>query len=178
MKRVQGRAGFTLVEMMWAFSFAMLMTVALLIFVVMFRRLEYEYGTTVKLANQSRIILEKMIWSTRSQAQANREGIWEAQNFTVVSPTQLQYTDINGTVHTLRQNGLKIETRFGNNGAWVTLFDANGAAIDDPGSYATTLNFQQVPNLNDVVQIRLVLGQRVVGRWYYASLSTQIFTRN
>lgn len=153
----------------------MFMTAGLLMFTTLFKQLQYEYGMTVKLTNDGRILLNKMVWGTRAQAQANREGIWEARTFQIVSPVQLLYTDTSGATHEVRRNGLKVETRL-DGGPWMTLYDANGAAVDDPTSYFLSLDFSQL--LNDVIQIRMVLGQRMVGRWYYASLATQVFTRN
>ncbi len=149
------------------------MTAGLLVFTTMMQRMQYEFGTSIRLSNEARAAMEKIVWGTRAAGGApDRHGIWEAQAYNVVSPTEFSYTDMLGAVHGIRLNGLKVETRANPLAAWVPVLDLQG----DPTKDSLALDFTETrPN---VVQIRLVLGERVVGRWQYASLSTQVDVRN
>lgn len=148
------------------------MTAGLLVFTSMIQKMQYEYGTSIRLSNQARMAMEKIIWGTHVAATPDRHGIWEAQAYDIVSPTQFTYTDMNGAVHGIRLNGLKVETQAAAGLPWVSVLDLKGDATKD----SLALNFTETrPN---VVQIRMVLGERVIGRWQYASLSTQVDVRN
>ncbi len=174
LKLLKDKAGLTLAEMMVTILIFSFLSAGLLIFTSMMQNMNSRQGVDVKLVNEARRALDKIIWGPRDAA-AVRNGIWEAQTITLVSPTDLQYTDTSNVLHEVRLNGLKIESRAGNN-AWTTLLDLNGATADSAGDNTLALTFlTPQPNL---VEVRLVLGQRVRGRWENASLATKVFIRN
>lgn len=138
----------------------------------------HEYRRNVKLVNDARVAIDKIVWGTRAAGVANRRGIAEAVTSTVViNPTQIDYQDKDGVSHTYRLNNGNIEYKRAN-GAYETIYDANGALANNAAVNKTDLKFtQDVANVN-YVTIDLILGEQISGRWYYASLSTKVAFRN
>lgn len=148
---------------------------ALFLSVNLLQEAAYERAATVDLTNKARAVVERMIWGVRlDPGTVERRGIIEAAS-AVVTPTQIDYTDIDGDTHSIRSNNDRIEYRF-DNGAWTALMDVGGAQAFDAAQYSTTLRFSQTNPR--VVEIRLVVGKTIKGRWQYASVSTQAFLRN
>jgi hypothetical protein len=167
----------TLTELLVASTFGLLLTSGVFAFASFFTNAQYEYQSHVELTNNARLVLEKMVWGSKVLGQANRRGIAEAAAGTITSATQFDYTDLNGTLHTVRLNNGNVEYRFGAGGAWGTLLDANGAASYDPTKYTMSLAFTQPLNPNSV-NVRVVVGKKILEKWYYGSASTQVFYRN
>ncbi|MCG3177094.1 MAG: hypothetical protein MOGMAGMI_02060 [Candidatus Omnitrophica bacterium] len=167
--------GWTLPEILVVCVLMTILSSAMLLTVSLIQEATYERAATVELTNKARAVVEEMVWGIRTGAGVvDRRGIIEATG-AVVTPNQIDYDDIDGDTHSIRLNNDRIEYRL-NGGAWTALMDASGAAAFDATQYTVTLNFTQpVPN---AVQIRLVVGKTVQGRWQYASISTQASFRN
>ena len=168
--------GVTLVEGMIASMLFLLLAASIFSFGYFCQNASYEAQTNVQLTNEARILVEKMAWGLHQAGQANRRGICEAVSVSFPSASQIDYTDINGTVHSVRVNGGNVQYRRGTNGAWQALLKPSGSAAFDAAQYSTSLNFSQTNPR--AVQINLVLGRTIRGRWYYASISTQVAFRN
>lgn len=173
--RMRGEKGMVLVELMMAGVFCVLLTAGTFAFASFFRQAQHEYRSHVELTNDARIVLEKMVWGEKVVGQAERRGIAEAASGTITSPTQLDYTDRSGVQHTLRLNGDDIEYRLGSAGAWRTILDPGGSG--DPAQYTTSLAFVQ-PLTPNSVEVRVVVGKKILDKWYYGSVSTHVFYRN
>ncbi len=165
----------TLVEVMIASVFSVLLMGTIVLSAHLLRNAQYQYQTNIELTKDARVVMDKMIWGVSQTGQPNRRGIIEAVS-AVVAANQIDYTDISGTVHTLRQNNGNIEYRRGANGAWAVLLDPNGTPAFDPTKYSTSLSFSQTNS--KAVTINLTLGKTIKGNWYYVSLSTQASFRN
>lgn len=185
MTALRSQKGMTLSELLVASTFAILLTAAVFAFTSFFNYAQYEYQSNVELTNDARQIVEKMVWGHKLAASANRRGIAEAKDGTIVSPTQFEYTDRDDTKHTLRLSNGNIEYQRGAGGAWTTLLDPNGAAAYDATKYTTSVVFSQPTNPNSV-QVKVIVGKYInngknivnPGRWYYGTASTQVFYRN
>lgn len=126
----------------------------------------------MELIQQAQTTLDKMVWGYGDP----RKGIYDATSLTFTSPTQLDYDDLDGDSHTIRLDDQAVEYS-GSNDDPRTYFDPNGEEYDDNAEDTSTdLTFTQIGT--KTVQIDLVLGKRVQGRWLYASLSTKVFCRN
>ncbi len=165
----------TLIELMTVSVISAFLVMGLVGSVLLTNTAHYEYKTQIKLNNDARKAVDRMVWGRRDAGAANRRGISEAVS-AVVNPAQIDYTDINAVVHSFRQNGGNIQYRNGAAGAWQTVFQHDPNAAFDATQQSTNLSFTQ--NNPNAVQINLVLGQRVQGRWHYASFSTQVAFRN
>lgn len=176
MIKLKSSNGFTVAELTIASTIFGFMTASLMFFTFSFNSMRYELQTKSKLTQDAKNTVEQIVWGMKTAGQPVRDGIWEAQDFTIVSATHLQYTDTAGDVHEVRQNGLKIEYQR-DGGGWNTLHDPNGALADDANRYSTDLSFTQAAQAN-VVEIRLILGERNVERWDYVSTSTRVAFRN
>lgn len=174
-KILRSQAGLTVAEMMVTVLIFAFLSTGLFIFMHMLERQNTETQVKTKLMNEGRRALDKIVWGTRTGAAAQRYGVWEATAVALVNPSTLQFTDANGQVHTVRQNALKLESQMGVD-PWKTLLDLNGNAADDPGSNTLALSFTAPQN--DLLELQLVLGQRVRGRWTYVSLDTKVHLRN
>lgn len=175
--RLSGQKGMTLVEMIIATGIFSLLAASIFVFAVFCKTAMHEMQTNLLLTNQARQLVEKMAWGVRLAGQPNRRGIAEAVSATLPSAQQIDYVDINGTTHSVRAIGGNIEYRRGAAGAWTTLLDPNGPGVAfDAAQYSTSLQFTQVNPR--AVTISLALGKTVRGRWYYASISTQVAFRN
>lgn len=158
--------------------FVLMLTSGLFAFASFFTNAQYEYQSHVELTNDARIVLEKMVWGDKLAAQANRRGIAEAATGVITSLSQFDYTDRDGQAHTIRLNAGNVEYRYGAAGTWRTLLDPNGASLSfDPSRYTMSLQFTQPLNPNSV-NVRVVVGKRILQKWYYGSASTQVFYRN
>lgn len=141
-----------------------------------FNSMRSRYSTDLEITNEARAVLEKMVWGVAGGAGDERHGIWEAQSLSVVSDTQLDYTDPDGGDHTIRVNNQSIEMET-EPGEWTTIYDPNGEGVVDDASEATTsVIFTTISSR--IVQIQLVLAKNINGGWHYASLSTQVHARN
>jgi hypothetical protein len=144
-------------------------------FTSIFGNAQAEYESTVTLTNQARHVIERIAWGTEPSGQVKRRGVMEAVS-AAVTANQIDYTDIDGNVHSVRTNSGSIQYRWGSNGQWITILDPNGAPVFNAGQYSTDLTFSQTNA--KAVTINLILGRNIQGRWRYASLSTQVFFRN
>lgn len=178
MKLFRDQKGMTVAEILVASAFGLFLTAGVVAFASFFERSQHEYRTTVELTNDARLVMERMVWGAKLAGQTNRRGIAEAVSGSIVSPTQFQYTDVDGAVHSLRVNSGTVEYQYGSAGAWNTLLDPNGASRSyDANMYTTSLSFTQPANNNSVV-VRVVIGRKILDRWHYGSSSTQVFYRN
>lgn len=176
--RIRCQKGMTLTELLVASTFGLLLTSGVFAFSSFFTNAQYEYQSHVELTNDARIVLEKMVWGEKIAGNANRRGIAEAASGTITSATQFDYTDVSGAAHTLRLNSGNVEYRYGSGGAWRTLLDANGSSVSyDPSRYTMSLAFTQPTNPNSV-NVRVVVGKKILSKWYYGSATTQVFYRN
>jgi hypothetical protein len=177
MKRLfKNSKGFTVSELTISATIFGFMSLSLMFFTHSFNTLRYELQSRSKLTTDAKTAVEQIVWGLKTAGQTARDGIWEARSFNIVSANDLQYTDTAGIVHEVRQSGLKIQYR-SNGGAWFTLYDPNGAAADDANKNSTILTFLETDQTN-VVEIRLVLGERNLGRWDHVSASTKVAFRN
>ena len=86
------------------------------------------------------------------------------------APDDLDFTLPDGIQRTFRiVNGNDVQ--FTRQGVNYIIYDAGA-----PATFTTQLTFTQV--LPTVIDIELILGRRNAGRWYYASLYTQVTLRN
>ena len=69
-----------------------------------------------------------------------------------------------------------MEYQWGGTG-WRTLLDANGSAVYDPSRYTMSLAFSQPVNPNSV-NVQVVVGKKILNKWFYGSAQTQVFYRN
>lgn len=175
--KLSSQTGMTLIELLMASVFSLFLTAGVFAFSSFFANARYEYQSHVELTNDARLVLEKMVWGEKITGQANRRGISEAVVGAITSQTQFDYTDLNGAQHTIRLNSGNIEYRYGSAGVWNTLLDANGAAPYDPAKYTMSLEFTQPVNPNSV-NVRVVVGKKILERWHYGSAATQVFYRN
>lgn len=175
MKRFDQK-GATLVEMMVTVLLFAALGASVFGFAVFCQAASFEMQTNLKLTNDARLLVEKMAWGVRQAGQVNRRGIAEAVSAVLPSAGQIDYTDVDGTVHSIRVSSGNVEYRRGAAGAWTKLLDPNGAAAFDAAKYSTSLKFSQTNPR--AVTINLVLGKTVRGRWYYASIATQVAFRN
>lgn len=177
MKNKHSQLGMTLVETMVGVGIFFSMCGGMYAFNYQFDRMRYEFQTNGKQTNSLRSLMEQIVWGNRADNTVERRGVWTANTLTINSPTQITYTtDASTVTHSVRQNGQNIEYQR-NGGAWFTLYDPNGALPDNASQYFTSLTFTQTA-LPTVIQIRLVLGEKLYGRWYYASMSTNVDYRN
>ena len=176
-RRLLNQKGMTMVELLVASTFAVLLTSGIYAFASFFTNAQYEYQSHVELTNDARLVLERMVWGNKLSTQANRRGIAEAATGTIVSATQFRYNDKDGAQHTLRLNSGNIEYQYGTAGTWNTLLDANGTAAYDATKYTMSLAFTQPVNPNSV-NVRVVVGKKILSKWYYGSAATQVFYRN
>jgi hypothetical protein len=167
----------TFLECLAALSISVFILASIFSFVVLFSRLQYEYEINIKLTNDARQVIDKLVWGTRAAGQPQRRGISEASQ-AVVAANQIDYVDAEGVTHTVRSSNGNIEYRRGTTGAFKTLLDPNGTPAFDPSVYSTSLTFSQANGNPRTVAINLIMGKRLQGRWYYASLSTTVFFRN
>jgi hypothetical protein len=175
--RLDTQKGMTLAELMMASTFALFLTAGMFSFASFFTNAQYEYQSHVELTNDSRMIIEQMAWGKKEAGVANRRGIAEAVTGTIVSATQFRYTDLNGVQHTIRLNNGTIQYQRGSGGTWLDLLDPNGTAAYDATKYTTSLSFTTPANPNSVI-VRVVVGKKILSKWYYGSTSTQVFYRN
>lgn len=166
--RLDSERGMTLVEMLFAAAISVLLLSSIVAFGFLVQKAKAEYQANVEITTDARTVLEQMVWGRHLGGQANRRGIIEAVTATV-SLRQIDYTDVDGTTHSVRQNGGNIEYRRGTIGAWKALSNL------DTTRYSTDLRFTQTNPR--AVQVQLVFGKNVKGVWRYASLSTQIAFR-
>ncbi len=169
--------GMTAAELLVASTISVFLTLGLFAFASFVQNAKHEYQSNIELTNNARSILEKMVWGHRATGQATRRGIAEAVTGTIVSASQFQYTDIAGVQHTLRVTSGSIEYQRGSGATWVTLLDPNGAAAYDATKYTTSLVFTAPVNPNSV-NVRVVVGKKILDRWYYGSAASQVFYRN
>lgn len=174
--RRTSQSGMTLIEMTAGIGIFFVLCSGMFSFNYQFDKMRYEFQINLQLTNHMRSVIEEIIWGPRPDTTVERRGVWTANALTINSPTQITYTDTSGVAHGIRQNGQNIEYQRGTN-PWITVYDANGASADDPSRYSTSLIFSPTAQPT-VVQIRLVLGQKMYGRWYYASMSTNVDYRN
>ena len=177
MKTNLSQKGMTLTELLVALTFSLFLTLGVYSFTSFMNNAQYTYQSNVELTNDARQIVEKLVWGYKSAAAVNRRGIAEAVQGTIVSASQFNYTDVNGTVHTIRLNSGNIEYQRGANQAWTTLLDPNGSAAYDATKYTTNIVFTQPATANSVL-LKVTVGKSILGRWYYGSASTQVFYRN
>lgn len=166
---------------MVAASISVFILTSVLSFVYFFKQAQYEYQTKVKLTNDARLIIDKLVWGVKQAGVAERRGISEAVRILplpVAGASQLDYFDVDGTQHTIRYNNGNIQYRRGVNGAYITLLDPNGTPGFDPNVNSVNILFLQPASNARLVIVNIILGQTLQGRWYYASLSTQVFLRN
>lgn len=141
-----------------------------------FNTAEHTYEVNTRLVSDARLVVEKLCWGVRpTLQQADRRGIAEAVS-AVVSTSQIDYTDIAGTARSIRENDGNVEYREGTSGAWTVWLNPSGGFPFDPALYSTQLRFSQTHPR--AVTVNLVLGRKIKGKWYYASVSTQVFFRN
>lgn len=174
--KFSSQKGMSLVELVASVSISALLTMGVFAFASAFANAQYEYQSNVELTNDARLVLEKMVWGLNITGQAQRRGIAEAASGTITSPTQFDYTDKDGAAHSVRVNSGNIEYRYGGS-AWRELLDANGAAAYNANNYTVSLEFSQ-PEVPDSVNVRVVVGKRILSRWFYGSAATQVFYRN
>ncbi len=166
----------TLVEVMVASIISGFLIASIVACGYLLNNAKYQYQTNVELTSNARIALEQMVWGVRPSGQPDSRGIAEAVS-AVVTEKQIDFTDVDGSLNSVRQNNGNIEYRRGAGGAWITLLDPNGAADFDATKYYVDLDFIQ--NIDSrLVQVNFVLGKSIRGRWYYASLTTQVAFRN
>ncbi len=165
----------TLVEVMHAAVLFIILGLALLLCTSAFSRMSKKFSSDITLTNEARVVLGKMVWGNALPGEGvGRHGLWAANGVTLVGTTRVNYTDTAGATRTFRLNGQNIEF-VDRTGTTRQLYDPNGAAAPDPGTYSTDLAFS---NSGNVVQIDLILGRNVRGKWNYASASTQVALRN
>ena len=174
--KIFSQKGMTLVEVAAASTLALLLTGGVFAFANFAHNAQYEYQSNVELTNDARLVLDKMIWGENIAGQVNRRGMSEAAAGTILSATSFRYTDKDGTLHTIRLNAGNIEYQYGGN-AWRTLLDANGTLAYDPAKYTMSLSFT-APAVPNSVNVRVVVGKKILSRWYYGSAATQVFYRN
>ena len=124
----------TLVELIFGIVIFFILSIGIFSFSYQFDKMRYEFQTNGNLTNQTRSVLEQIIWGLRLDDTAERRGVWTANGLTITSATQIAYTDTSGVTHRLRQNGQNIEYQRGTN-AWVTLYDPNGVLKSDASRY-------------------------------------------
>ena len=173
---LRSQRGMTITELLVASAFGLYLTAGVFAFSSFFTNAQYEYQSHIELTNDARLVLDKMVWGDKLAGQANRRGIAEASTGTLTSASQFDYTDVSGVAHTIRLNGGNIEYRYGAAGTWQTLLDANGSPVYDPTKYTMSLAFTQPANPNSV-NVRVV-GKKILSKWYYGSVATQVFYRN
>ena len=174
--KLRSESGMSLVELMFGVGIFILLIAGLFAFNFQFEQMHYQFQIDGKQTNYVRSVIEQIIWGPRADTVVERRGVWTANSMTVNSANQISYTDTSGVIHNVRQNGQNIEYRRAG-GAWFTLYDPNGVSPDDASRYSTSLTFTQTAQPT-VIQIDLVLGQKLFGRWYYASMSTDAAYRN
>lgn len=175
-KQLKNHKGFTIAELTITATIFGFMSMSLMFFTHSFNMMRYELQSRSKLTQDAKTTVEQIVWGLKTAGQTARDGIWEARSFNIVNANDFQYTDTTGVVHEVRQSGLKIQYRK-NGGAWSTVYDPNGAVTDDATKNSTSLTFAETDQLN-VVEIRLVLGERNLGRWDHVSTSTKVAFRN
>ena len=176
MKKDRPDSGMTLVELMVGLNIFFILCEGIYAFNYAFDKMRYEFQTNTKMTDRMKSVTEQIIWGARADSAVERRGVWTANSVTLVSANQISYTDTSGITHQIRQNGQNIEYKRGT-AAWIKLYDPNGTLGDDVNQYSTNLTFSATA-LPTVIRIRLVLGQKIYGRWYYASLSTNAAYRN
>lgn len=174
--RISNRKGMTLPELMVAATYATLMMTSLYAFASFFANAKFEYQANVEVTNLARKAIDKMVWGSRLPGEVERRGIAEAASGTINSSTQFTYTDLSAQSHIVRLNSGDIQYQR-NGGAWQTLLDPNGNAAYDSTKVSTSLEFTQPANLNSV-DVRVVVGKKIMNRWYYGSAETTVFYRN
>lgn len=177
MRILSNKRGMTAAELLVASVISVFLTLGLFSFASFVQNSKHEYQSNIELTNDARSILEKMVWGHRASGQATRRGIAEAVSGTIVSASQFQYTDVSGVAHTLRVTSGTIEYQRGTGAAWTSLLDPNGAAAYDATKYSTSLIFTTPTNPNSV-NVRVVIGKKILSKWYYGSASSQVFYRN
>ncbi|OGW82569.1 MAG: hypothetical protein A3C47_04360 [Omnitrophica bacterium RIFCSPHIGHO2_02_FULL_51_18] len=165
----------TLVETMVAGALSVVLLGSVFFCNYLLERSGYEYSTNIEITTKARQVVEQMVWGKNVVGTANRRGIAEART-AVITPTQIDYMDVDGIQHSVRQNNGNIEYRRTAGGTWSILLDPNGQPAYDPTKYTTNLSFTQTTP--DAVVVRLVLGKNFRGRWHYGSISTQVAFRN
>ena len=126
-----------------------------------------------ELLNETRILMDKLVWGVGLPGEASRDGLAEAVSYDINGNT-FTYTLPDGDDRRVVQS--QDELTWHKQATQYTLYDPNGAAPPDPQNYSTDLSFVQI--LPNVVEVQIILGRRNAGRWYHASLTTQIALRN
>jgi hypothetical protein len=159
---------------MVAFVLAGLLTTGLAYVVHMFSNMKFEIQSEINLTNNARLIIDRMVWGV-TDADDDRRGIWQARDFEIIDENELNFTDVDGDACILQVNGLQVEY-IENDEDPVMLYDPtqNGALPIE--QFSTDVIFTQTtPN---VIQIQIVLGERVQDRWFFGSVSTHVAVRN
>jgi hypothetical protein len=165
--------GYSVAEVMVAvaiFSFLSLTFHSVSSFAV---RMKTEDRIQNELLNDARILMEKVIWGMGVPGEDERSGFAEAVTWDVNGNT-VQYTLPDGVQRRIVQS--QDELTYHSQGVQYDLYDPNGAAPPEPQKYDTQLTFVQV--LPNVVEVQIVLGRNHAGRWYHATLASQVALRN
>lgn len=159
---------------MFSLLFFALLAAAVMTFTSAFKTSIAQNEAKTSLNTEARLILEKIAWGP-APAGEDREGLWRAtQVDPIVTPTEIEFTGEDGIERTIRQNGNNIEFLTPGNPTYL-IFDA---ATIGPVAANRFVDLQFSEEINDVIVVNVVLGKSILGRWHYASLSTQVAIRN
>ncbi len=167
----------TAAELVIAVFVSLFLTLGLFSFSSFFNQVQHEYNANIRLTNDARIVMEQLVWGYRAAGQTTRHGIAEATSGTIVNANEFRYTDVSAIQHTIRLNNGRVEYQRGVSAAWTTLLDVNGSEAQDATKYSTQVVFSQPVNANSV-NLQVVVGKNILGKWHYGSASTQVYFRN
>lgn len=168
--------GLTLVEVMVSvFIFSLLMGSVFSVSAVL-QRLAHEYQTNVALAADARMLMEKMVLNANDPDEPQRHGLREARGFAILSPSEIEFEDKGGQMRRLRSNGHNMELKRGG-GPWKKLHVRKGKKSEgEDHLHSTSIEFTQIQP--DVIEIKLVVGKKIIERWFYVPMVTKVQARN
>ena len=170
MRRLGSARGLALPELMVAVGIFSLFAIAFYSLSNFVGRAKADNMVHTRLMNDARRAMDKIVWGVGVGGE--RDGLAEASTYTI-NPDGLDYVLQDGLIRRIEVDGAAEEIDFSRQGggdAVIYAPPANGQ------TFSTELTFTQL--LPRVVEVELVLGHRYAGRWYYATLATQISLRN
>lgn len=122
-----------------------------------------------RLMNDARHAMDKIVWGVGLNGA--RDGISDATNY-LIHADSLDFFLTDGIQRTIELDAAADTITFARQGDEAVIY----APPNNGNEFSTELSFTQL--LPQVIQIELILGQRNAGRWYYATLSTEVALRN
>ena len=172
--KMRNISGLTLTETMVSVAVFSYFSLILFTGISAMNKINYNDSTQKLLQNKARMIIEKIVWGAGLSGSSERDGIAEAESYTVAGNT-VHYTLPDGKERKVVQSQDELTFHLGNKK--TTIYDPNGPDnAPEPQKYSTSLNFTEIGPR--VVQVDVVLGEKKNGVWYYASLSTAVALRN